>query len=167
MKILPVILSFLILVGCASTNMKVTRLDPENTCPPGETCVAQYISDFKFGGGGRTSALFLIGGQCFAKKDGKRVLVPCGTKTVISAINPDRLDTLGPAFLGAGAQVGSALIHADAIRYDARRRKAPQSLQIINQEGSSAGANAFTDTGVNIGVATGGCDNDNCYDPTQ
>jgi hypothetical protein len=166
-------------------------IDPSNECPVGKTCVWEYTSDFQLKGGGIAKVVGLTGGECTFEQGGNKYTAPCGTRTIISGINPDRIDVLGGAVLGAGAQIGTAFIEADAIKHSAKQRRlasenaAPSMVQILAptaNAGSSSGsfsqpqilnvndndptavAGAQTDTNVGVGVNSG-CTSGKCDSP--
>ncbi len=205
MKILKFFLSIVLLTALtACAGPKLTRISLDTgrvlkegeRCPPGEKCIADYSGGSTVNGGGVAKALILDGGKCYARykngavainqKTGKPIEVPCGTKTIVAGINPDRIDVLGGAVIGAGAQIGSTLIQADAIRYKARKEQhngpgvvfvnsnrqsqgQGQSANPVALGGASlAGASAQNETsvGVNTNQQTStGCNSPNCYNP--
>ncbi len=214
MKILKIFISIILastLTACAGPKLTRMSLDTGKIlkegekCPPGEKCIMDYNGGSTVNGGGVAKALILDGGKCYARyqngavavdqKTGKPIEVPCGTKTIVAGINPDRVDVLGGAVIGASAQIGSSLIRADAIKYKARKEQhngpgvvfvnsnrqsqgQGQSATPIALGGSGgtsiAGASAHNETGVGVGVRQntgtptsggGSCGSPNCYNP--
>lgn len=191
MKILRALLMVTLMVpvlwltGCAGNgnrmandNMEVAPLE----CPKeGGPYAFTYTSDMKAKGGGISKISGICGGKCFMQEFSKdangNVLsasvkeVPCETKVAVAAINPDRVDANLGAVLGATAQVGSAFIQADAIKYGARKqadaiRNAGPSSIFVNNNDSQAVSQQGTEVDIGIDQQTSGC-GANCFDPTQ
>lgn len=161
---------------------------PEGT-PPGVQCVVEYRGPTHLMGGGRTSALFVKGGECTERDaQGNTRTVPCGTVTLGAWNSPDRADTVLPAFIGATGDVLSARQIRRGQEYladkqvEASKNSAP-GLVLINDVKAAGGAamslsqskggdsiavsQQSSEIGIGVKASSSGCTSGNCYDPTQ
>lgn len=166
MKIVNLLSMLVILVtlSACGAHTKVARLDPDGVCPQGETCVSFMSAGMDAEGGGVQKTTVLFGGtQVVPDKNGQPQTVPLGAKVISASANADRVDTMLPSLVGAGAQLGSAGIHADAVRYGAKKQaeaykyaaehSAPSNIIINDGSASSySGATAVSQQTSEVGI---------------
>ncbi|KKS30856.1 MAG: hypothetical protein UV60_C0002G0042 [Parcubacteria group bacterium GW2011_GWA2_43_11] len=178
MKIVNLLSMLVILVtlSACGARTKVARLDPDKVCPPGETCVSFMSSGMDAEGGGVQKTTVLFGGtQTVPDKNGQPQSVPLGVKVISASANADRVDTMIPSLVGAGAQLGSAAIHANGMENAAKRQanalkyaaehSAPSTVIINDGSASSySGATAISQQTSEVGI---GMEQNTHFDPRK